>query len=163
MSANGKRSVKKRGSGWGGKREGAGPPGNRNGMTHGAKALEVLLKQSLPLDHPIGRLLAHRRDLYVADLGGVANVSNMEAGLIERLAKLDLYEALLDARLVNPVSGRSRKLSWSRFHALGLLRVRLTDSYTRTAAALGIKRRERPIPELADLLRAAAKGGNPDA
>ncbi len=152
MGDNGKVPAKKPGRG--GKRPGAGPPGNANGMTHGARALEEILKQTLPPDNPIGRILAVRRDLYLSDLGGPDACSNLEQGLIERLAKLDLFEALLDARLIDPVTGKARQLSWSRLHSLGQLRVRLGDSYARMASALGLRRREKPVPSLHEWLQA---------
>lgn len=163
VSGNGKAIVKHSGHGRGGKRAGAGPPGNQNAVTHGANALERLIKQGLSREHPIGVLLAERRGLYLADLGGEANISNMEAGVVDRLAKLDLFESLLDARLIDPVTGRTRRLSWARLHSLGLLRVRLGDSYARMAQALGLKRREREVPTLDTFLRDAAAddgGGN---
>jgi hypothetical protein len=123
-------------------------------LSHGAVALAGLLKRGLAPDHPVGVLLAERRRLYVADLGGQDAISNMEAGLCDRLAKLDLFEALLDARLIDPATGRTRKLSWHRLDSLGLLRVRLGDSYARIAGSLGIKRRERELdPFRAEELR----------
>jgi len=143
--------VKVPGNGRGGQRAGAGPPGNSNAMVHGAKALEALLKKGLAQDHPIGRLLAERRSLYTADLGGAEAISTMEAGIVERLAKLDLFEALLDARLIDPKTGKTRRLSWNRLHSLGLLRVRLGDSYARMAQTFGLKRRSRPVDETQEL------------
>jgi hypothetical protein len=143
---------KKAGTGWGGRRANQGPPGNGNAMTTGAYALERLLKQGLDRDHPIGVLLTQRRDLYLSDLGGAEACSHMEQGLVDRLAKLDLTEALLDARLIDPATGKTRRLSWQRLHSLSVLRVRLTDSYTRTASALGIRRRERDVKDLATYL-----------
>jgi hypothetical protein len=140
------------GRGWGGSRPGSGPPGNSHALTHGAKALEALIRQGLNRSHPVGVLLAERKALYVQDLGGEAACSAMEIGLCDRLARLDLYTALVDARMIDPQTGRTRRLSWDRLHRLGLLTVRLTDSFTRTAAALGIKRREKRI-ELDDLRR----------
>ncbi len=152
-------SVKKPGNRWGGRRAGAGPPGNANGLSHGAVLLKRLLDQGLDRGHPIGALLAERRALYEADLGGREAISNMEAGLCDRLSKLDLFEALLDARLVNPETGKTRQLSWSRLHSLGLLRVRLGDSYARMCGALGVKRRERDVETLSAFLRKAAEDG----
>ncbi len=121
--------------------------------------LTRLLKEGLDRDHPIGLLLAERRNLYLADLGGREATSNMEAGLCERLAKLDLFEALLDARLIDPGTGRTRQMSWARLHSLGLLRVRLGDSYARMCGALGVKRREKDVENLSEFLRKAAEDG----
>jgi hypothetical protein len=125
-------------------------------MTHGAKALEVLLRQGLTRDHPIGVLLHQRRTAYVTDLGGAEALSQMETGLAERLAKLDLFEALLDARLIDPTTGKTRRLSWARLHSLGLLRVRLGDSYARLAGVLGLKRREKPTEDIVETARRLA-------
>ncbi len=144
------------GAGWGGRRAGAGPAGNTHAMSHGIVLLERILKQGLDERHPIGLLLQERTGRYIADLGGEESISSMELGLCERLAKLDLFEALLDARLIDPATGKTRRLSWPRLHSLGLLRVRLTDSYTRTASALGLRRREKRI-DLAQAFAAAAR------
>jgi hypothetical protein len=126
-------------------------------MTHGARALERLLREGLAHDHPIGVLLHQRRTAYVGDLGGEDALSEMEMGLVERLAKLDLFEALLDARLIDPATGRTRRLSWQRLHSLGLLRVRLGDSYARMAGALGLRRREKPTEDIIEAARALAR------
>lgn len=155
---------KPRGNGWGGKRANQGPPGNANALTHGTAALAVMLKRGLSLDHPVGRLLAERRNLYLADLGGPAACSNMEMGLCDRLAKLDLFECLLDARLTDPVTGRTRQMSWARLQSLGLLRVRLGDSYARMCGALGVKRREKLIdPFREEMLRQQREAADGDA
>jgi len=167
VGGNGKAIVKKRGQGWGGKRPGAGPPGNAHALRHGTRALTDLLQRELDDCHPIGALLAKRRNLYVADLGGTENMSHLEVGLCERLAKADLFEGLLDAQLIDPSTGRTRKLSWARLHSLGLLRLRLNDSYTRMATALGMRRRERVLDpfkaEELRQLREAEGNGDTDA
>lgn len=142
---------------WGGRRPGAGPPGNGNALSHGARSLERLLKEGLEPTHPIGVLLHQRRECYVADLGGVENLSAMELGIVERMTKLDLFEALLDARLIDGKTGRTRRLSWARVHSLGLLRARLGDSYARMATLMGLRRREKPTEDIVEAARALAR------
>lgn len=164
MSGNGNAIVKKRGNNWGGKRAGAGPPGNQNAATHSMVALAKLLRKGLDPGHPVGRILSERRQTYVADLGGPENCSGMEMGIAEKMARLDLMQALLDCRSTSPLDGKARRLSLAKTQSLALVQARLTDSFVRAASALGIRKRERDVHTIAEVLRAEmAAGDDPDA
>ncbi len=65
---------------------------------HGIRALEDRLKRGLDPESPLAVLHAEQRAKYIADLGGEANLSNMEAGICDRLADLDLVRGLLTAQ-----------------------------------------------------------------
>lgn len=127
--------------------------------SHGFRALEALLAHGAAPAGPLGVLLAEREAAYLADIGGRENVSSMEAGVCRRLAGGDLFLSLLVARVITP-NGRSSRLTWQQTKDLAALHARLSESYTRMAQALGLKRRAKDVPTLEDLLADAAGDGN---
>ena len=109
--------------------------------THGQRMLEGLLKRGDGLPGTLGQLLAEKEAGYLADLGGLENVSNMEAGLVRRLAEGDLFLALVRAQMIAP-NGEPKRLPWVRLRDVATLHARLADSYKGLALALGLRRRE---------------------
>jgi hypothetical protein len=100
--------------------EGLGGMGGRR-PTHGVRALAERLKRGLNPDTPLAAFHAELRGKYLADLGGEGNLSNMEAGICDRLADLDLMRGLLNAQretakrmtaaaLLNHVQGVTRNV-----------------------------------------------------
>jgi len=100
--------------------EGLGGMGGRR-PTHGIRALTERLKRGLDPDTPLAAFHAELREKYLADLGGEGNLSNMEAGICDRLADLDLMRGLLNAQretakrmtaanLLNHVQGVTRNV-----------------------------------------------------
>ncbi len=66
--------------------------------THGRRALVELLKRGLEEGSPVATLQREAEDAYLSDLGGPEQASNMDKGLVRRLAVLDLDLALLLAQ-----------------------------------------------------------------
>jgi hypothetical protein len=143
-----------------GKRRRGAPQGNLNGATPRLEILNKLLKQGLDADNPVGRLLVERRTLYVQDIGGREAISELEHGLCDRLARLDVWEAILQARMVDPITGKLRRISFSKLQSIAHTRARLCDSYTRMALALGLRRRSKEVPDLALAFKQAADAAN---
>ncbi len=112
--------------------------------SHGLKMLAGLLKRGVDHETFVGRLLAERLACYVEDLGGRESLSEMEHGLCERLSEGDLFLALIRARLIN-AQGGPRRLAWSATKDVAVTHARLSDSYTRIAQALGLKRRAKVV------------------
>ncbi len=77
--------------------EGRTGPGGRK-LGHGEYALAERLKRGLDPDTPLAVLHGEQRAKYIADLGGEEHLSNMEAGICDRLADLDLVRGLLTAQ-----------------------------------------------------------------
>ncbi len=109
--------------------------------THGLRALEAMLGRGEAPPGKVGQLLAEHEGHFLADLGGREHASAMEQGLCRRLAETELLLALVKARLTTE-GGTPRGLPWERQKDLLMVHARLADSYTRTATALGLKRRE---------------------
>ena len=64
---------------------------------HGRRALAELLKRGLEEGTPIHAIERELSGQYLADLGGEANISAMDRGLVKRLVASDLDLALLAA------------------------------------------------------------------
>lgn len=106
--------------------------------THGLAALEALLRKGLEPETPIGRLHTERRRAYLQDLGGAENCSNMEQGICDRLADLDLERALLNARREN---AHRISVKMQLDHSAAVIRNVL--AYIQAARVVGPGRRER--------------------
>lgn len=125
-------------------------PGGRMPV-HGLRALETMLARGQEPPGMIGQLLAHFEREFLSDLGGPEDVSSKERALCRRLAELELLIGLVKARLTT-TQGGPRRLPWARERDLLTVHARLADSFTRTASALGLQRREKPVPSLEDWL-----------
>jgi hypothetical protein len=126
---------------------------------HGLRALAALLGRGEVPAGPIGAILASHEGAFLSDLGGRENVSSMEVGLCRRLAETELFIALIRARLTTEAGG-PRRLPWAQEKELLGLHARLADSFTRTASALGLKKRAKELPSLHDLLADPPSNGN---
>ena len=134
-------------------------PGGRMPV-HGIRALEAMLSRGQAPEGKIGTLLADFEQGFLADLGGPDEASAKETGLCRRLAELELLIGLVKARLTTGRGG-PRRLPWAREKDLLTVHGHLTDSFTRTALAIGLARRARPVPSLAEYLE-GKYGQQPD-
>ena len=134
-------------------------PGGRMPV-HGIRALESMLSRGQNPEGRIGQLLAEFEQGFLADLGGPEDASAKEVGLCRRLAELELLIGLVKARLTTGRGG-PRRLPWAREKDLLTVHGHLTDSFTRTALALGLQRRAKPVPSLEDYI-AQKYGHDPD-
>jgi hypothetical protein len=111
-------------------------------------------------DTPIGRELRDWRLGLMADLGGLEALSTQQLALVDQavvqrylVASLDAYVLSLPA-LVNKRSRCLFPIVRERTAQVNLLRDLLRD--------LGLERKAKPVPDLAEYLAAVARGGNAD-
>lgn len=109
--------------------------------SHGLIALEQRLKRGLDPTTHLGRLHAARRAGYVADLGGEEACSEMEKGIADRLADLDLVRGLLNAQR----EGTRRIASAKALHAHALAVTRNALAYVQAVRLVGPGRRPREL------------------
>ena len=132
-------------------------PGGRLPV-HGIRAIEVMLARGEEPPGKIGQLLANLEGEFLADLGGSDQASAKETGLCRRLAEVELLIGLVKARLTT-TQGGPRRLTWAREKDLLTIHARLSDSFTRTASALGLQRRSRNVTDLARAIQEAQEEG----
>lgn len=121
---------------------------------HGIRALEDRLRRGLAPDSPLGVLHAELRGKYLTDLGGEGNISNMEAGICDRLADLDLMRGLLSAQRET-----AKRMTAANLlnHVQGVTRNVL--AYVQAVKAIGPGRREKPTGKTIIVKRYAADPG----
>jgi hypothetical protein len=109
----------------------------------------------------IGTLLAQHEAAFLSDLGGREHASEMEQACCRRLAELELFVALVKAKLTTE-AGVARRLSSTQTKELLTLHASMVRSFVQTASALGLKRREVEPDELSITRYAPAQpgGGN---
>ncbi len=124
-------------------------------QTHGAKALKravsTLGSRTIDRRTTTGRALAAWRSELLADLGGIEAVSTQELALVEEAVKTKLILDSVDAWLLSQptlIAKRSRSV-------LPAVRDRqaLVSTLRGLLGDLGLKRRAREAPTLADYLR----------
>jgi hypothetical protein len=133
------------------------PPGQSHGMNALKRAVSALGRRTIDKRTTVGRQLAAWRSDLLADLGGVEAVSTQELALVEEAVKIKLLlNSAAGWMLAQPslVDKRKRALLpvVRDYQALvNVLRGLLTD--------LGLKRRSRESPSLAQYLASKADSG----
>jgi hypothetical protein len=122
-------------------------------LRHG---LDALARRGELLDErtEVGRALAAWRAQLVSDLGGEDALSTAERALVDVAVRDRLLLESVDAWILaqdRVVNGTRRCL-----YPVVEQRMRLADSVAKRLAMLGLRRRERPIPSLAEYLAARA-------
>jgi hypothetical protein len=122
--------------------------------THGRKALEELLRKGAEEGSPIAVMEREIMAGYMADLGGEAQASAMDTGLVKRLVGLDLDWMLLRSWCDGAV-----KLSRQKLLQLSQARARNSLTFAQLVKALGGPGR-RPAQLNGDIvIRRFAEGG----
>ncbi len=145
------------------KHAGGAPVGNKN---H-AQAEVALLKRSLGVlgsrgidgRSRVGKALAQWRGNLVADLGGEENLSTQEQVLVEQVTRLHLIIESIDGWLFQRKGGMANR----RKHALlpvARERVALVTALRGLLVDLGLKRRAKTLPTLAEYLTAKGEKGH---
>lgn len=86
-----------------------------------------------------------------------ATLSAKEAGACRRLSELELFAALVKARLTTP-AGVLRRLNWKQEKEIIAVGTSVAESYSKLCAALGWKRRERELPDAFEYIRRGGPG-----
>ena len=98
----------------------------------------------------LGQAMAQYKANLISDLGGQENLSTQELTIVEMVSKDWLILQSIDAYLLQAgLFSRRRKSAY----ALTIQRGQIADSLTRRLQAVGLKRRAKPVGNLADLLR----------
>lgn len=141
--------------GWPNGKRRYGPAASKRSGFHELKTtLERLGSRALDPDTEVGRALAAWRAALVADLGGEENLSTQE------LALVDL--AVRDLLLIQSVDGwifqqpRVINARKKAVYPVVVERMKLAEGFTRRLTALGLARRAKPTPSLAEYLAARA-------
>jgi hypothetical protein len=125
--------------------------GNRHGFSALKRRVAIKGLDAFDLRSAAARRMISWRDELVLALGGSENVSPQEFALLEMLIKTRLLLEHIDGYILGLDSLVNRKK-----HSLKpIVRERLTlvDTCSRLLSQLGLKRREKPIPDLKDFLR----------
>ena len=128
--------------------------GNLNALKTGARSARVLAGE-MPEQAEARAALKDRVAAIVGDLGGPDVLSTLAAGQVERHARLELVDAYLWANLerLGPLTGKGR----TRAALTAWLQV--VDRLQKSAMALGLERRQRPVNPL-DAVRQAVIEAN---
>jgi hypothetical protein len=124
--------------------------GNRHGLPALKRRVAIKGLDAFDLRSAAARRMIDWRDELVSALGGQENVTPQEYALLEMLIKTRLLLEHVDGYVLGLDSLVNRKK-----HALKpIVRERLTlvDTCSRLLSQLGLKRREKPIPDLKDYL-----------
>jgi hypothetical protein len=124
--------------------------GNRAALQHGARAFSDHGESALTPE--LREQMAEFRDALVADQGGEGELTALRAGYVRRLVELETMSRLFSEDL------RRKGLFTERGHTRAAFRAFLEtiDRWDRIAQRLGIDRRAKPAPTLADILAARA-------
>jgi hypothetical protein len=132
----------------------SGPPDNANGQTHGLdtlkRAVSTLGSRVVDKRSKVGKALAAWRADLIADLGGADSISTQEAALVDAAVKTKLILDSIDAWLLKQptlVNKRSRSVI-----AAVQQRNSLVATLRGLLESLGLQRRAKPLPSLAEIL-----------
>jgi hypothetical protein len=142
----------------------AGPTASkRSGIYALRRALDELGSRGELLDEStaVGRELAKWKAALLEDLGGAERVSTQERALVDLVVRDRLLLESVDAWLL----GQSKLVNGRRFAIIPALVQRMTiaEGYSRRLQVLGLRRRERPAPSLAEYLRAREAAAAPES
>jgi hypothetical protein len=135
--------------------------GNRHGFSALKRRVAIKGLDAFDLRSAAARRMISWRDELVAALGGQENVTPQEYALLEMLIKTRLLLEHIDGYILGLDSLVNRKK-----HSLKpIVRERLTlvDTCSRLLSQLGLKRREKPVPDLKDYLKSYCDKSNDDA
>jgi hypothetical protein len=121
--------------------------GNEANLRHGLRRFEV--RRALPPD--LKQDVETFRDQLVSDQGGLDELTAVRAGLCRLLVDAEAGRRLCMRVVVEKgIESRSGRAAYDRL--LGTM-----DRWLRLAVALGVERRARPVPTLAEYMRARAR------
>ena len=137
-----------------GKRGRSGPPGNKNGMTHGVNVLKAMLNgDGLDRRTSLYHALRDKERELASALGG--DPSPQERSLISDSVKTMLFLSSLDTYLI----GLKSLVRRGRVHPALTERTRLAGHLRENLKVLGMKRVAKEIPDLArELARLPEQG-----
>ena len=121
-------------------------PGNAASVTHGLRRANG----PLPDTAEVRAALAERAATIVSDLGGTDGLSSVALGMIDRHARMEMVAEYLHARLEaeGPLTGKGKTRA-----ALSAW-LQIVDRLHRSALALGLERRAKRVPTLAEVINA---------
>jgi hypothetical protein len=131
----------------------SGPPDNANGQTHGLdtlkRAVSTLGSRVVDKRSKVGKALAAWRADLIADLGGADSISTQEAAIEETIITTLLLSSVNAWLLKQPtlVNKRSRSVI-----AAVQQRNSLVATLRGLLESLGLQRRAKPLPSLAEIL-----------
>jgi hypothetical protein len=138
----------------GGKPGQSGPPGNSNATKHGLKLLKGKVRElgvrAIDARTRLGRTLADLREAITSDLGGKDQLNQAQLILIDDVARLTLWIDSVDGWLLtlpSVVNKKKRTLVPVIKERTGLVETR-----ARLLQALGLERRAKLLPTLAEYL-----------
>jgi hypothetical protein len=108
-----------------------------------------------------GAALREFRTGIVADLGGEENISNMEKAIIEMIVRAHLLVSSIDRYILAlpcPVNRQRHTL-----YPVVAQRDQLANSLCRNLERLGLKRRPKPLPSLAEIMSGPPQIGDAEA
>lgn len=120
--------------------------GNTGALKHGMTSLQLL-------DHPdIREWHQSRVSAICADLGGLGELSALQVGLVREVARLEVVVAALGDDLLEhgAITGKGATRAATNVWLAGL------DRYARLAGQLGLQRRTRRVPSVAEFMQQAA-------
>ena len=121
-------------------------PGNTAAMTHGLASAQLL-------DHPdIKAWHAEQMAAITADLGGDAEMSALVQAHVREAARVEVILAALGEDLMT----RGPLTAKGKMRAASTLYLQVLDRFMRLSAALGLERRQKPVPSIHDVLRGDA-------
>jgi len=139
------------------KRRGGPPKGSANARTHGHYQRKAALSRigfdGIDRRTSAGREYSERREQIVADAGGT--LSQIKADLVERYMRLCVLIDSLDTWLFQQpslINKRKRAL-----FPIVKERTHLEDAALRLAQSIGLDRKEKPVPTLAEYLAGKAE------
>ncbi len=121
---------------------------------HGLNSLKAQVKvrglQAIDMRTAAARALLAWRNELLTDMGGEESVSAQQMALVDMVVRTRLYVDSLDAWLMEQES----LVNWKRKSVLPVLRERqqLVDSLARILGQLGLERKAKPVPALAEYI-----------
>jgi hypothetical protein len=145
------------------KKRGGAPKGNTNGATHGLQLLKRSVRKlgtrATDGRTRLARTLLDLRAGIVADLGGQEQLSRAQQILIDDVARLTLWIDSIDGWLLTLPSIVNKKKR--TLVPVVAQRTALVETRARLLQALGLERRAKRVPSLAEQLRALESPGEP--
>lgn len=124
-------------------------PGNQLGLRHGLRRYQD--KGTLPAD--VRDYIEDFRAQLIADQGGEGELTAIRRGLVDKLVDLEVGVRLLLAEVVRRgIDSRPGKAAWTQA-------LRTIEAWHRIGNTLGLERRAKRVPSLAEYLEAKAEEG----
>ncbi len=131
----------------------------KSGLYELKRSVSTLGRRTIDRRTTVGKALAAWRSELLADLGGTESISTQEAALVDAAIKSKLILDSVDAWLLSQptlINKRTRSVL-----PVGRDRNALVATLRGLLDSLGLKRRQREVPALADYLGAKNGGAEP--